>query len=441
MSVINATCFGANNGKFQIKINAPIAGTPRFWIDIKLNTNTITNLANPTTGQSATLTGQPSGVPSSAVGFNNNGVYAWDNLVPGTYTFTIWDTNGECPVTDEFTINEPTSLKISTDVSVGQCTGNATVIVEAAGGTPPYKYYIRSNEDEPDNPVNNPATGEWNTTYFSDDGVFTSIPVVPTSQAAPNRKYHVYVQDANGCWFNNLNPFTNVTNIKKTTVAGYTVDVDYQTAYSFTTAKKDATCFNSCDGEIDVIILGQGTPPYKIILTGLSADGNPVALTNDCEETACPTSYKFTGLCASFHDPENLTSNEGYVINVYDANNCPAAANGTVIDINSPAAIEVAPNPTIVDVSCAECCDGSVTFTGIKGGCKSDGQILVSFIKGPEGVILPTPIYLNQNLPNGATYTEDALAPGAYEVSFTDECGCSKIVRINIRKTPGINIQ
>ncbi|MFH1320952.1 MAG: T9SS type A sorting domain-containing protein [Bacteroidota bacterium] len=61
-------------------------------------------------------------------------------LCAGTYTLIVTDANG-CTYSATITINEPpelTDFTIVTDTTLGNCDGEATVIV--SGGTPPYSY-------------------------------------------------------------------------------------------------------------------------------------------------------------------------------------------------------------------------------------------------------------------------------------------------------------
>lgn len=103
----NVTCFGAGDGSVIISGNGG-------------------------TGQ---ITFQPSGVglPTSV-----------QNLVPGTYTFTVADVNG-CEASDDVIISEPpllvTTLNSTSDVTCGgDCDGQ--VLYGVIGGTAPYNYIL-----------------------------------------------------------------------------------------------------------------------------------------------------------------------------------------------------------------------------------------------------------------------------------------------------------
>jgi hypothetical protein len=420
MATTNVSCFNQTppNGTFTISINSPVPapgmGAARIWILIRNSSGTvIPNLGTPTTGN-AIGTGTPP--DPNAIGFQSNGIFTWGELGPDTYTVIIWDANGECAKTTEFTIIEPESITISTDVSIAKCTGNATVIVEAAGGVPPYKYFIRSNETD---------GAPWETYFSNSTGIFTNIPVRPASDTGANRKYHVYVQDANGCWYqeNAVTP-----NIQNTTNPGYTVDVEYPVSLKFILSKTDPSCFGICDGEIGVVVSGFGSAPYKFILTGNKADGSPFAASNDCDDDNCQTSYTFKNLCAS--------DANGYKIEVYDADGCKAVPNGsdTVVLAGGTELTGVVTANNAV--SCSECCDGSIQISNIGGGC--GGDYTVGIVQAPEGQIIPTPLIYAGEGPH--TWEAELLKPGNYTVRIEDGCGCYKEFKVGILKTPGIQI-
>jgi len=139
--VINASCFGSNDGNVTI---VPAGGTPSYTYQWDGN-------ANGQTSQTAF------------------------DLSSGTYSVTITDANG-CTIIESATVSQPTALQATIVSDSTICYGDETGIIAiptTLGGVPPYLYSIDG--------IN-----------FYSDTLFTGL---------ESGTYTVYVEDANGCQF------------------------------------------------------------------------------------------------------------------------------------------------------------------------------------------------------------------------------------------------
>ncbi|HPF66341.1 MAG TPA: SprB repeat-containing protein, partial [Flavobacteriales bacterium] len=187
--------------------------------------------------------------------------------------------------------------------------------------------------------------------------------------AGPNT---LEVTDANNCLFDTTF-FLNVTPIEPN--------------LSFT----DATCFGGCDGTADVAPVG-GTGVYSFLWAPAppSGQGTP----------------SVSGLCAG-----------PWTVTVTDGNGCDTTVAFT---INEPAPIE--PNPSQVDASCGDVCDGSATV-------------------GPTGSPGPFSYFWDPPPPAGqGTEQATQLCAGTWNVTITDDgTGCDTTVQFIIDAPPVID--
>ncbi len=113
-TLINSSCFGANNGAIQVNTTG---GIP------------FTSGANYLYSWSG-----PNGFTSS--------LNAISNLAPGNYALSITD-NGGCPITKDYTVTEPNDIIITTDIHKNSSCFNANdgqIAITVSGGTLNYSY-------------------------------------------------------------------------------------------------------------------------------------------------------------------------------------------------------------------------------------------------------------------------------------------------------------
>jgi gliding motility-associated-like protein len=181
-TVSNVTCHGGNNGSVTLTVNGGNGSFHYQWNNTSQNTAAITGLSANTYNVTVTdMLGchkdtfasvtEPSpltlsfnnivqdscsysahaSATVSASGSNPGYTYLWSNtqtaptisnLLPGTYTVTVSDTN-HCTAADSIHIGAPAALIITpstTDVSCHN-DSNGTASVTVSGGTPTYSYF------------------------------------------------------------------------------------------------------------------------------------------------------------------------------------------------------------------------------------------------------------------------------------------------------------
>lgn len=146
---------------------------------------------------------------------NNDTTAAISNLLPGTYSVTVTDSNG-CVGTGSATVNSPAPLQSNTVASDALCNGDSTGAIDlsVSGGTIPYTY-------------------AWSNTATSED--LSSLPA---------GGYSVVITDANNCQWTD------------------TASIAEPSALLLSAALTDVLCQGDSSGAIDLTPSG-GTPGYS----------------------------------------------------------------------------------------------------------------------------------------------------------------------------------
>ncbi|MCX7955287.1 MAG: hypothetical protein N3A01_08910 [Bacteroidales bacterium] len=270
-----------------------------------------------------------------------------NNLSPGIYTVTVTDAS-TCTATLSITITSPPPLTVTeTHTNVTCYNGsNGSITLSVSGGTPGYSYTWTG----PSCPCAGPN--------------LTNIKA---------GTYNVTVTDANGC--------------TKT----LSINITQPPAIIVNATKQDATCYNTCNGWINLTITG-GTPGYTFNWTG------PFGYTSTNED--------IYNLCAGW-----------YYVTITDAAGCTAQRS---FNIASPPAINV--NFTnVVNPTCNGYCNGSFN-TIISGGTPP-------YTYAWSGPSCPCS---GLNLSN--------LCAGTYTITVTDFRGCTKIAQRTLVDPPGMSL-
>ncbi len=327
-------------------------------------------------------------------------------LSAGIYIVTVTDANGCSQISSSVTISEPAALVLSASASDILCNaGTTTINASATGGTPGYTYSL--------------------------NGVAHPTPGASTFTAIAAGEHLLTVTDQNGCSATYRlvlqNPEALQLTITTATIlcsgsatsssiilditggkAPYTVDralisgTDYRVTVTdqngcslsqdvvitepnpivSTVSKKNISCAEITDGEIDVTVTG-GTPPYTF-----SKDG-----------TTFQSGGTFSALAA-----------DNYTITVKDNNGCTVTI---PVTITSPAS----PLSAVISQGAAISCYGGTTTATItaSGGTPGSGYS-----------------YLWNSVPAQTTATATGLKAGTYSVTVTDANSCSTLQSITI---------
>ena len=265
-----------------------------------------------------------------------------EDLCEGNYTVEVVDANGCTSGVIPFLIDgfpEIVGDMFSNDANCGVPNGNATIF--ASGGNPPYTYQWFDDAMVP-------LPGETDLTLLD---VFSGV-------------YFVTVSDANGC------TETFIATISDTDAATVVFD-----------AINHPTCFESCDGSIEITASGDN-PPFVYIW-------NPDGIVAEDP----------TGLCAG-----------DYILEVTDALGCQSYFDTTLI-----APTEIFAVADITSTSCG-LCDGAIDIS-ISGGT---GSYTVVWNTGATGTTLTD------------------LCSGAYEATITDDNSCSVTQSFTVENSEGL---
>ncbi|MBK9193928.1 MAG: gliding motility-associated C-terminal domain-containing protein [Flavobacteriales bacterium] len=368
-----------------------------------------------------------------------------NNVVAGSYTITVTDVNG-CTSNATVVLNEPAVL--GSNLSISQynngaaiaCNGgsNGSIDLNITGGEAPY-------------------TVAWS----GPNGYTASTQDIGALSAGT---YNVTVTDANGCTTTNSASLTEPTPLSLgSSVSSYI-------------GGSAISCSNATDGSIDITVNGgagnatfqwtgsnafsstsedlSGLAPgiYDLIATdqnGCTATASftlsapaPINASAAITTAACqganngaidltanggtlPFTYLWSGPGAYTSNDEDISNLFAgvYTVLITDANNCTYSE---TFDVNQPGLFTVTANvsgyPGGFNTSCAGANDGSIDAT-ISGGTP--------------------PYFLFWNGPNGFTaITEDiaGLAPGIYQLTVTDQNGCSTFTTYTLTSAAPVNV-
>lgn len=444
--VNNVSCYGGTDGSLSVQVtggtpplvytwtggigNAPIAGN----LSAGIYAVTITDAFNCSQTLSINIT-EPALLQSSIAAFNNIScfgandgsaalsvtggtspyTYRWNpnndstaqvaGLNPGTFTVDITDAHG-CTSQSQVSISQPAALQVSSASTPATCgSSNGSVSASVTGGTLPYSYF-------------------WTPGGMQNDFI-TNIPA---------GSYSVRVTDAHNCQ-TTLNTFVSNIGGPSITLAD----------------SNQVSCFGGQNGSATVSVIS-GTSPFTYqwspgggtdsIASSLSAGSYSVIVAdaNNC----------LTGLTVAITEPSLLISqasatdalcangNDGSVMVVVNGGTQPyrySWSNGdstaavfslpsgnydvTVTDAHGCTAIEYTsisePTPIVTAVS-----QNNVNCFG-----GNDGSILVENTGG-------TPAYTYSWSNNETSNAVSGLRAGTYQVTITDQHGCSQAQSVTI---------
>ncbi|MCR8667798.1 T9SS type B sorting domain-containing protein [Aestuariibaculum sp. M13] len=338
--------------------------------------------------------------------------YTFDNLNPGTYSYTITTDDG-CTFTGDIEIIEPPVLTVTSAITKPLTCTDGEITVYPVGGTPPYQYYVNGNTISQDSPViAAPTPGTYDITVFDFNGCSASTTqtiegILPpeftveqtnilcngensgsiTFSVTNANGYSVSYSIDNGNTFSSNPNFYNLTAGTYQTLIEYTLDGEecFSVAEDIVITETDyplsasagvsqlAGCGPNGEGRVRVTNPTGGTPPYEY-----SFD-NQVSWTSDNEAWVAPGTY---------------------TIYMRDANGCIYAMPGIIIDPEP-----VPPSISISDVDYN--CDGTGNTTVVVNNTGSDSYSYGYLLDGVE----------NPNLADPQTFLN--VSEGSHTISVT----------------------
>lgn len=338
-----------------------------------------------------------------------------------TYTVTADDGSCASSANAVITIGNMSVSATHTDVGCGDDNGTATA--EPTGGTAPYTYSWNSTPVQTTQIATGLAPGDYEVTVTDNSGCTGTATVTigtgNNSISAPDITTTDAVCSAdNGTAtatpVDGTAPYTyswNTTPVQTTqTATGLTagtyqvtltdavgcsvtadavVGLDAQGITVNVTASTDISCAGLCDGSATAEALG-GTLPYLFLWDDPDNQSTAVA----------------TGLCAGTFN-----------IGVADANGCVASAS---VNLSEPDGAQATATMTVPS-DCGQP-TGAATVTATGGQVSTDYQ------------------YSWNTTPVQTTQAATGLTAGDYEVTVTDDNGCSTTASVTITSTPGFTV-
>jgi gliding motility-associated-like protein len=381
----NATCF-ADNGTITVNIPAG-AGTPPYQYQI---------------------VGSP---------FQNSNVFT--NLITGNYTIFVKDFTGSCTSTINVFVPSVNPLTASATTVATACPGvnNGSITVTAGNGGTPYQYSLNGGAPQNSNVFTGLAAGNYTIKVTDANGCSRTLNVAVTNGPSLLATFNnidatcagasngsIVVNPLNGTapyqYSLNAGPSQSSNTFPGLASGGYSVTItDFngctQTYNTFvsngagivaTTAIGNTTCATASNGTITVNV-SAGQPPYQY-----SINGGPLQSSN-----------VFNNLAVG-----------PYTVFIKDGANCTRTLN---VSVAAGPGISVSATPT--GTSCAAASNGSITINASAG-------------------IVPYQYSLNGGpVQNSNVFSN--LAAANYDITVTDDAGCSKTITVTVGSGTGFN--
>lgn len=287
------------------------------------------------------------GTPPYTYAWNTNPVATGttvSNLPAGTYIVTVTESGG-CQAIDTAVLTAPDSIVIAPNAQNVQCFGETNGSIDL-----------------------NPSGGVLTLTYqWQHNNALTT----PSASGITGGNYAFTITDANGCTFDSAIVITGPA-----------------APYAFAGTVTNATCYNGCDGSIDLHTVTGNTSPYTYAWSTIPLQTNPIA----------------TALCAS-----------AYTVTVTDANSCTGTVSFTVTE---PPVMQLGLTKT--DLLCNNDNSGTAT-SSVSGGT--------------------TPYSYIWSDPNSSsTPAITGLAAGNYSLTVYDNFQCSAIDNITLTEPAALQV-
>ncbi|MBI1288161.1 MAG: T9SS type B sorting domain-containing protein [Flavobacteriales bacterium] len=346
-----------------------------------------------------------------------------------TYTVTATDAGG-CTATEQVTVNVSPAIVLNAVMDQQSNCGQAdgAVSVTASGGTvaTDYSYSWDSSPTQNTAAATGLLPGTYNVTVTDDVGCSETASAVVTSSAGFTASVDTY---------NDVSCYSLCDGDATVTITGNSVS---PLAYSWNTtpAQTTATATNLCAGSYDVTVTDNTgcsatasvtiTEPAELTITAAASltqlcEGESSDLTSSASGGAAPIAYSWAAspadasLTASQQNPTvSPTATTTYTVTATDGNGCTATEQVTV-DV-SPA---ITLNAVMDQQSNCGQADGAVSVTASGGTVANDYS------------------YSWDSSPAQNTAAATGLLPGTYNVTVTDDVGCSETASAVVTSSAG----
>ncbi|MBW7868049.1 MAG: gliding motility-associated C-terminal domain-containing protein [Brumimicrobium sp.] len=417
-TVSNGVVTGVNSGSVTVTYTVNGSGAcPNSTANYSITVNSLPTVS--VTGDNITCNGLNDGSASVTVTGNGGYTYTWSpnvstgstatGLAPGSYSVTVNDVNG-CSETKSIVISQPAAIVLNASVvSDATCGGNdGSVTVNASGGTGGFTYSWNDPNNQTSATASNLGAGTYIVTVTDASGCSNTASVVISNTSGPSVTLNLLqALSCNG----------DSDAILESTVTGGQTPY----TYSWSNGANSGTAINLGAGtytlsvtDADGCLTAESytvTEPDQIAMTFATTDAN--CGSSDGSATVTPTGG--TGAYTySWNDPNNQTTATAtnmaagtYTVEITDANGCSQTDDVTIANPSAPT-LNIS---TQQNVNCDADETGSVTVSATGG----TGNYTYSWMP-------------NVSTSNSAT----DLGVGTYEVTVTDDAGCSTPITINI---------
>lgn len=429
----NASCPGVTDGNASVTANGGFAPYTYLWsnastsgsITVSGGTYNVTVTDNHScsasgvavVGQNSNLTvsgvvthvtcagGSNGAINLTAVNGNTPYTYNWGGgvtsedrtlLNSGSYTVTVTDNTG-CSATSNFSISDGATVTITSTITNVSCNNgnNGAINVTVSGVNSPFTYNWGGGVTTEDR--NSLSAGNYNVTVTDNAGC-TAIHSASVNQATT---LAVSSTQTNATCNGGNNGSINVTvsggNSPYLYNWGGGVSTEDRTNLSAGTYNVTVTDNNLCTAVSSIIITEPGVISISAAVTNVAcAGGNNGAIDISVSGGTGAYTYNWGGGITT-QDRTSLTAGS-YTVTVSDANSCSASLNSNVIQ---NANLTIA--STITNVSCFNGSNGAISLA-------PNGGTAPYFYNWGGGI---------------NTQNRSGLTAGAYQVTVTDNFGCS----------------
>ncbi|MGB1204560.1 MAG: gliding motility-associated C-terminal domain-containing protein [Chitinophagales bacterium] len=322
-----------------------------------------------------------------------------DNLLPGTYSVTVTDTNG-CTIIENVTIGDTASPTISATPTDANCSlpdGSATAMAE--NGVPPYSFLWNTVPPQNTATANSLVAGTYGVTVTDDIGCTAETTVVISENPAPTATTNVENANcgqedgsANVVVSGGLPPYTYEWD---TTIPMTTSNLENLAVGTYTVTVTDA---NGCTIEASATIAANPLPTVLISGTDASCGNTNGSLFATANDGTPPYTYSWLAPINSNNPIINNVQAGTYSVIVTDNNGCTISETIDIVDSSIPTIDEV----TTTNSNCNQ----------------ANGSASVNVSSGVGNIT-----YFWEN---GETTAEISnLLAGSYGITVSDDLGCS----------------